>query len=389
MENKQMDDVFLSTGPPDASHDGDAQQPDPLFSAGFVPNLQDWQTEENHLRQAVLQPDDSVILTMPSMCGTPINEHAGHHIAIDAFPTLFPTGKADIAAECGVKIEIKDWASHLMKLKGGRFARHPRFRYWVLNTMMRQAARKASNWYLHTHKEDRDLSVEEIHEMLESGDAIGLAERVSHAGAKLAGSKPFWQSAQKDLIAQIQAPDTGTPHVFLTCSSADIQWPDMHQHMPNNDPDAAENATSYHTRMNDLNNNPAIAAYYFQKHWQIFFDEVIKPKFKIKDYWWQYEWQHRGSSHIHGFLWMENAPSVDALDRDNADSVAAFIHFWDQHVSTWHPDKDCPPAAIHPSAQMFNTLQDTKKELAEILNRLQRHTKCALGYCERKKKRYW
>lgn len=58
MENEQMDDAFLSTGPPEASHDGDAQQPDPLFSAGFVPNLQDWQTEENHLRQAVLQPDD-------------------------------------------------------------------------------------------------------------------------------------------------------------------------------------------------------------------------------------------------------------------------------------------------------------------------------------------
>jgi hypothetical protein len=139
---------------------------------------------------------------------------------------------------------------------------------------------------LHTNKEDRDLTVEEIREMIETGDAAGLAQRVSHAGAKLAGSKPFWQSAQKDLIAQIRAPDTGTPHVFFTCSSADIQWPDMHQHMPNHNPDAAENATSYRTRMNDLNNNPAIAAYYFQKRWQIFFDEVIKPKFKIKDYWW-------------------------------------------------------------------------------------------------------
>ena len=83
---------------------------------------------------------------------------------------------------------------------------------------------------------------------------------------------------------------------------------------------------------------------------------------------------------------MEDAPSVDALDRDDAESVQTFLHFWDQHVSTWHPDKDCPPAGIHPSAQMFNTLQDTKKELAEMLNRLQRHTKCAPGYCERKKK---
>jgi hypothetical protein len=34
---------------------------------------------------------------------------------------------ADIAAERDEKVEIKDWALHLIKLKGGRFARHPQF----------------------------------------------------------------------------------------------------------------------------------------------------------------------------------------------------------------------------------------------------------------------
>ncbi|KIM91794.1 hypothetical protein PILCRDRAFT_58064 [Piloderma croceum F 1598] len=140
MENEQMEDAFLNTGPPEASHDAEANQLDPMYSAGFVPNLQDCQTEEDHLRQAALQENDPVILTMPSMRGIPINEHSGHHIAIDAFPTLFPTGVADIAAERDAKVEMKDWALHLIKLKGGCFARHPRFRYWVLNTMMRQTA---------------------------------------------------------------------------------------------------------------------------------------------------------------------------------------------------------------------------------------------------------
>src|SRR6202047_4147949 len=386
MENEQMEDAFLNTGPPETVDDEEPQEPNPFFSTGFVPNMHNRQNEEEHLRQAAFQADEPVILTMPSMHGTPISEHSGRQIAIDAFPTLFPTGEADAVANRDDPVEMNEWALHLIKLKGGRFARHSRFIYWVLNTLMRHTARKASNWYLHTHKEDKDLTVEEIWEMIEAGDAAGLAQRVSHAGVKLAGSKPFWQSAQKDLIAQIRAPETGTPHVFFTCSSADIQWPDMHQHMPNNDPGVPENATSYRTRMNDLNNNPAIAAYYFQKRWQVYFEEVIQPKFKIKDYWWRYEWQHRGSSHIHGFFWMEGAPSVDALDRNDVESVQAFLHFWDQHVSTWHPDKDCPPAAIHPSAELFNGLQDTKKELAEILNRLQRHTKCAPGYCERRKK---
>ena len=85
-----MEDAFLNTGPPEASHDAEAEQPDPLYSAGSVPNLQDCQTEEDHLCQGTLQVDDPVILSMPSMHGTPINKHSGHHIAIVAFPTLFP-----------------------------------------------------------------------------------------------------------------------------------------------------------------------------------------------------------------------------------------------------------------------------------------------------------
>ena len=83
---------------------------------------------------------------------------------------------------------------------------------------------------------------------------------------------------------------------------------------------------------------------------------------------------------------MKRAPSVDGFDRNNVEAVQNYINFWDQHISTWHPNKQCPPAAIHPSARLFNTLEDTKQELAEILNRLQCHTHCAPGYCERKKK---
>jgi len=142
---------------------------------------------------------------------------------------------------------MKEWAVHLLHLKGGHFARHPHFHYWVLNTTICHTAKSASNWYLHRYKEDRELTVEDIHEMIETGDAKGLADRVSHAGAKLPGSKPFWQDAQQNLIAQIRAPDTGTPHVFFTCSSADIQWPDMHQHMPYYDLNVSEDATSYCT----------------------------------------------------------------------------------------------------------------------------------------------
>jgi hypothetical protein len=44
--------------------------------------------------------------------------------------------------------------------------------------------------------------------------------------------------------------------------------------------------------MANLNENPAIAAYYFQKRWEIFYEEVVKRQLKVVDYWWRFEWQH-------------------------------------------------------------------------------------------------
>src|SRR6202044_1429744 len=57
MENEQMEDAFLNTGPLEAT-DGEAKEPNPLFSAGFVPNMQNRLTEEEHLCQAALQDDE-------------------------------------------------------------------------------------------------------------------------------------------------------------------------------------------------------------------------------------------------------------------------------------------------------------------------------------------
>jgi hypothetical protein len=384
VESQTIPEPNQDSGPPEQGEN--PQDQDPLFTRGFVPNVSTAQTELEQLHAAAFHNDAPIILTVPFVHGTPINEHSGQSIAINAFPSLFPNGKADFAADRETKVTMTEWAAHMLRFKDGRFARHPRFRYWALNTVMRHDAKKASQWFTTTHKDDKELDVEDIRQMLEENNAQGLADRVAHAGVNLPGSRPFWSKGQRDLIAQIRSPECGSPHVFATFSSADVQWPDMHQHMPNHNPDAAEDAHSYRVRMKDLNENPAIASYYFQKRFEIYFEHYIKVKFKVKDYWWRYEWQHRGSSHVHGFLWIKDAPSVDSLNTDNPVEMQEFIKFWDQHISTWHPETSTPPAAIHPSARLFSTLEDTKLELAQMLNRLQRHTKCTAGYCERRKK---
>lgn len=92
-------------------------------------------------------------------------------IARKAFPTLFPTGKADFDELRDTKVSLKEWVAHLMRYEDGRFAAHPRFRYWALNTIMREDARNATKWYLTNHPDERAMTVEQICEVLQEGSA--------------------------------------------------------------------------------------------------------------------------------------------------------------------------------------------------------------------------
>ena len=51
----------------------------------------------------------------------------------------------------------------------------------------------------------------------------------------------------------------------------------------------------------------------------------------------RYEWQHRGSTHIHGFLSLQIAPNMDTIDWENALEVANAHKFFDHYVIVWNP----------------------------------------------------
>jgi hypothetical protein len=145
-------------GPPE---DGDNQPPANLHSNGFVPDLHIATHEIDQLRNAAHAPPDVQVLSMPVVHGTPLSEY-GSNIAINAFPTLFPTGRGGFDEPRQHKVTEKDWANYLLQLRGGRFARHPRFRYWALNTIMRHETKKASTWYQTIQRGQDPLTTAEV-----------------------------------------------------------------------------------------------------------------------------------------------------------------------------------------------------------------------------------
>ena len=65
--------------------------------------------------------------------------------------------------------------------------------------------------------------------MLEEGDHQ-LVSKMMRYGAKIRGTRAYWLARRHELMDMIR---TGkSPHAFFTLSAADLQWPDLHQHMP-------------------------------------------------------------------------------------------------------------------------------------------------------------
>ncbi|KAJ3804722.1 hypothetical protein F5876DRAFT_82694 [Lentinula aff. lateritia] len=79
-----------------------------------VPNRVTHETEMDQLRAAASDGNEPVVLTMPIIRGTPINKYSGLQIAIEAFPTLFPTGRADFAVSRDINVTMSEWAAHLL-----------------------------------------------------------------------------------------------------------------------------------------------------------------------------------------------------------------------------------------------------------------------------------
>ena len=66
----------------------------------------------------------------------------------------------------------------------GRFARHPQFRFFALNTEMCWCALQAGQIYTRQHLHDARLSVEELHDMVgREGEAF--SNRVLHYATSL------------------------------------------------------------------------------------------------------------------------------------------------------------------------------------------------------------
>ena len=277
--------------------------------------------------------------------GEPLVEYRSRGYITLGWPTLFPMGVGDFTdANRRKKISWDEWVKHLQKFQDGRFARHRRFPYFILNTNEREKAARKAGLFV-SQSASSQMTVGQLR-ALAYGDRRQIFQQVSRfTGDALRNSPEFFKERRKELFAMHE--QLGDASVFATHSHADTHCPYLHRYikqwaekahpqpdgcdptgphfrsddhsfwMPSRDDPFLESVSSkqaYTRRCANLVRYPHVVAQYFHLKTQLFFEHMGEGVMGADAHWCRYEWQSRGSTHAHYFLWLRGAPDLSFLD---------------------------------------------------------------------------
>jgi len=182
----------------------------------------------------------------------------------------------------------------------------------------------------------------------------------------------------------------GLPTLFFTLSAADLQWPELANLLDVDDP---QNCTD---RAKAVVDNPCLTDWFFYNRVMKFMEMFFIGILKANDYWLRFEYQHRGSPHIHGVVWLQDAPDVqNVLASDDQNAKEDLIKYVDNIVSTMNPAvlpdgsnlSDAPPPKVNPHICNipYCDVDNYHQDLSDLIATCQRHTRCSPSYCLRTK----
>ena len=118
--------------------------------SSFVANLPPTFTEVAEVR-SLLETESGCPtrkVQWPTISPFPINEYNTEGLFVMAFPTLYPTGNADFKQQRLKDVHMHEYALHLMRFNDNRFGQHPRFRYFLLNLIMRHRTQTTTSVFV-------------------------------------------------------------------------------------------------------------------------------------------------------------------------------------------------------------------------------------------------
>ena len=152
------------------------------------------------------------------------------------------------------------------------------------------------------------------------------------------GTPAYWKIYKSEILAMMK--QLGIPTFFLTLSCADLRWNKILAIIWKlNEADFDVSSLSYHDCCKILNENPVLVARYFQYRVEIFLKLLllIGHSRKNKVLCHSSRVSSKGSSHIHSFIWILNAPKL------TLENIQEYTSWVDGMINTSLPDEQLTP----------------------------------------------
>ena len=385
----------------------------------FLPLSEQQEKEIDGIRSQISQTEP---LNWPIEQGAdPINEYNTPFLATMAFPTLFPDGLGDPTNEATLRnVSFHEKVKHLMKfgeiIDGRpvyRFASHPRFPYWCLNMIQRKKVLQQTSIFLKQNPTEAHLTVDELREIAETNSGVQIMAKMSRYVGNILGSNAYWYKVREELKAIIA--NKGPPTIFFTFSAADMHWPELHDIFGH----GCQSEHSHDERRKNVINNPHLVDWFFTKRIESFIKHWLYDTLDAEWHWYRFEYQHRGSIHCHGTAKLKNDPDLCKLTdialkgflahkmlQQSNESLPSDINqliYAGQHAEQnicqyvdWilTTVNQLPPETetwvrpkVHPCQKRPEDIAeaDLETDYIDLVNTVQRHSKCSTSYCLRQK----
>ena len=292
---------------------------------------------------------------------------------------LFPDASGDFSQPRDVRVTLGEYVRHLVRFHDPRFRRDARFLYFAMNQVFRWRAMDAGRLYVRQHPGETKMSAGELANKLKHP---GFLKSVLAYSEALHGSQSYWwrQCARVEAMCQ----QLGMPTFFVTLSAADTFWPDLRVLLG-----CSDDGRDVH---DCLREDPAVADAYFVLRVEVFLKRFFYEFFGVTDSYFRVEYQHRGSPHVHGLVWLPGAPDLSSGDLTVVDT-AAVCRFADAFLCTWNPRRDAvsfPTAVVrvdvNPCALPFSDVvcggpSDVLQKYSGLVNFCFLHNDCRVNRC--------
>lgn len=290
-----------------------------------------------------------------SLLNTPNDE-------MKAFPTLFPQGVNGLDEDRDFKISRAKYFNARLLSADLRFANNSGYIFYAQAQV--ELEKLLSGISIQSRKSTRSKDGNKITaSMISNSDQfprlMNSDQSFGHMDS-LRGSPQYWKKVMNDLFAMIRT--LGIPTWFCTFTAAELsRWSEFVEIIAKQSGREVDfNTLDFAEKCDILRSNPVTAV-------RLFYHRINKLMHLLKspahplggaliDYFIRYEFQARGTPHIHCLFWIEGAPKL-GVDSDEA--VTTFI---DTNVSAQNVDET--------------------DELHEIIMQVQTHSKSHTRSCK-------